>query len=464
MFKKMGLNVGYATAIFNIDLIENAKRLGFSAEEIYNPYLFFLGYEKLTCNALKFDFEGLKVVSLSNNDFKVFENNNLMMYVGFSNSEDVKFINYFINNKNIKREFFHKGNKYLEVIFNHELEKKKVCEIYYDYKGCKVIEKKFLDCGVQLESIAVYYNNITQIFSNEDEFLSFWILEQIIKNHEKIYFYIDRPLRYNNAIFRLINEKIILIGMIHAIHYNHYRSHMVGNLLTGYKQYFDNIQLLDYIVVGTELQKKDIRERFNIDEKVVVIPPSSVKEIKYKQIHKNMIAEFITVGRLAPEKRINHMIEAFNVVLLRGYKFRLSIFGVGPELKSLESLVIKYKLDKYIEFCGYTQDIMLEIEKSDCSLIASCYEGFNISIIESFSCSTPVIAYDVKYGPKALIENDVNGFLVEDGNIVEYAEKIISILENEELKSDMSKSAQFSAVDFLEDKIIEKWNMLVFES
>lgn len=461
LFKMMGLNVGYATILFNLDLVGNANKLGVLFEDLYNPYLFFLKYNEINDNIEKKDFSELKRIELANGDIKLYDENNLVMYVGYHDVNSIKFINYFIDNKIIKREFYTKNKCVLEILFSNDGERKKVCEIYYNNKGEVTIEKNYKKCGLELESIYVYYSNKIEVFKNFDEFISFWLSKQIIESFEKIYFYIDRPLRYNKSLFGLVEEKIKLIGIIHAIHYNHYRNHMVGNLLTGYKQYFDNADKMQAIVVGTKLQKDDIVERFRIYDKLYVIPPSSIGNFFIENICKNSCTEFITVGRLAPEKRIDYIIKSFELVAKKGYRFKLKIFGIGPDFVSLKKLVDELNLSSSIEFLGYSNNIINEISKAQFSLITSSYEGFNISIIESFSCGTPILSYDVKYGPKALIKNNYNGFLVEDGNIDLYANKLIDIINNPELINVMSNNAKNSAVEFMQDSVVEKWISLI---
>ena len=57
-------------------------------------------------------------------------------------------------------------------------------------------------------------------------------------------------------------------------------------------------------------------------------------------------------------------------------------------------------------------------------LLTSLYEGFALVIQESIANGTPVISYDIKYGPRDMIQDGVNGYLVEDGNIDQLAECI----------------------------------------
>lgn len=458
LLKGGGFKVCYATLNFNIDLENISKGYGISSSEILNPYYFFLKQDEFNAKDLEFNFDGLKTLSLKNGDLKVFRNNELFMYIGYDVHGKLRFINHFRSKFNFKREFYFNSNKILEIIFNSN--KTKNLELYYNYKGDVVLERKYCNDGLNVSYIELNFLNSKFTFRTEVEFLRFW-LSYCLKEFNQCFLYIDRPFRYNEILFNLDLSKFKVIGVIHAIHYNHYRSHMVGNLMTGYKGYFDNIDKLDAIIVGTQLQKNDIVDRFGIEEYIHVIPPSSLRLSELVDSNKNEKLTFISVGRLSPEKRIDHLLKAFRLVKESGFHFEFNIFGVGPELLNLQKMVVEYGLSDLVEFKGYSKNILNEINKANFSLIASAYEGFNISIIESFHCATPVISYDVKYGPRELIKDGYNGFLIEDNNIEMFSKKIIELIENPLSADDLYENSYKSSLNFSENFVAENWKSLI---
>ncbi|MEJ7541562.1 glycosyltransferase [Staphylococcus intermedius] len=61
--------------------------------------------------------------------------------------------------------------------------------------------------------------------------------------------------------------------------------------------------------------------------------------------------------------------------------------------------------------------------------MASQFEGFALSVMESVNNGCPVLAYDIRYGPRDLIVEGKNGHLVESQNIEDLAEKMKRITE-----------------------------------
>ncbi len=81
-------------------------------------------------------------------------------------------------------------------------------------------------------------------------------------------------------------------------------------------------------------------------------------------------------------------------------------------------------------------------------------EGFGISALEAQATGTLVVAYKVP-GVTDSVKNGITGILVEDGNIMELANAIIKILQDEDLRSRLSVRAMLWARQF-EWKVISK--------
>jgi glycosyltransferase involved in cell wall biosynthesis len=80
-----------------------------------------------------------------------------------------------------------------------------------------------------------------------------------------------------------------------------------------------------------------------------------------------------------------------------------------------------------------------------------------MTLIEAMSCGVPCISFDCPHGPRNIITDGKNGYLVEPYNIEALAERICHLIENEELRKEMGKEARKRAEDFTIDDIMGKW-------
>ncbi len=110
---------------------------------------------------------------------------------------------------------------------------------------------------------------------------------------------------------------------------------------------------------------------------------------------------YLIISRLAPQKRIDIAVEAFNELGLP-----LKIIGIGKEFKSLKSLS-----KPNIEFLGYLTDEQVARYYESCrSVVICCEEDFNIVAVEAQSYGKPVIAYRAGGVNETVIENRTGYF------------------------------------------------------
>src|SRR5699024_2285708 len=120
---------------------------------------------------------------------------------------------------------------------------------------------------------------------------------------------------------------------------------------------------------------------------------------------------------------------AFSKVRLREPSARFEIWGTGPARASLAELISRLKLDGCVTLKGFTSSPEIQFARASLSVVTSKFEGFGLVLIESLACGTPVAAYDVKYGPHEIID-DENGRLVHDGDEDSLANAISDLLLN----------------------------------
>lgn len=344
---------------------------------------------------------------------------------------------------------------------------------FNDYEIYIIITEKIdNDCKVSLSSkIKLIELNVNYY---EYDWKSKWHLLKtyLVKGykHKKI---LKRRLKEINPDIIISvgqSEKYILPSikgnwkLIREIHYpSDYRRLQAKNLkdriMAYLREYYDykwKIKKYDKIVL---LTNEDKENHWRDKEKVIVIPnfltfttthtPSSL-------FHKRVIS----IGRLEPPKNYGSLIRAFKKVTEKHHDWCLEIYGAGTQRKMLQQLIRECKLCDSIHIKGRTLNSKNVLKSADFFALSSSFEGFGLVLIEAMACSLPVVSYACPCGPKDIIDNGVDGFLVPQGNEAEMAEKINYLIENPEVRKKMGAAAYEKSKNYLPDKVIPLWSNL----
>lgn len=170
----------------------------------------------------------------------------------------------------------------------------------------------------------------------------------------------------------------------------------------------------------------------------------------------------IAAGRLVRQKNFASLIRAWKEVQAKHPDWTLDIYGEGSLKTSLEKLIADLRLEGAVCLQGKTQEIFKEMTNSSIFVLSSIYEGFGLVIVEAMSCGLPVVSYACPCGPKDIIEEGKDGFLVEVNDEQTLAARINQLIENEELRRQMSEAALQKSEKYKMERIIPMW-MDLFE-
>jgi len=114
-----------------------------------------------------------------------------------------------------------------------------------------------------------------------------------------------------------------------------------------------------------------------------------------------------------------------------------------------------------IIFTPPTKQIEAKYLEASIYAMTSRFEAFPMVLIEAMSCGIPVIAYDCQCGPRAIISNNENGFLIENNNQEQFATHLENLIESSELRNKMGDKAKVSVQNYDIETIMSKWNDLL---
>ncbi len=207
--------------------------------------------------------------------------------------------------------------------------------------------------------------------------------------------------------------------------------------------------------------KKDLVTIYNfIDEnKYRPVDPGTLKsDFGIKPDEKVMIH----ISNFRKVKRIPDIIESFKGVL-KEIDAKLFLVGDGPEKMEMEELVIELGLEQHVIFTGKRDDLPELLAISDVMFHLSEKEAFGLVLLEALACGLPSVATDVGGIPE-VIEDGVNGFLVQVGDTNAATEKALLLLKDDSLRATFRGNGLATAADkFHSSTIVDQYEKLYYE-
>lgn len=222
------------------------------------------------------------------------------------------------------------------------------------------------------------------------------------------------------------------------------------------------LRRVDRIIAVSEGVKREIAG-YGIDEKKMHVihngvdtdffrPKKPIYREKYGAGFDHVI---IFSGRLVKQKGIEYLMDAMKIVLEEYRKTGLIIVGEGALRESMEKRAKRLGISENVVFTGFLpeKELPYMFSSTDLMVLPSISEPFGIALIEALATGIPAIGTRVGGIPE-MIKDGINGFLVNPRNSEEMAEKIITLLSDEDLRIEMGKEARKIAVKEFDWSII----------
>jgi len=204
----------------------------------------------------------------------------------------------------------------------------------------------------------------------------------------------------------------------------------------------------DIVIALTEHMKREIKKICNRE---VFVIPNGIDLEKFSNLSKKNIrkrlkikedAKIITfVGTLCLVKGVRYLIKAMKIIKQLYPNTRLVLVGDGKEKKKLEKVVVELVLEGCVRFIGKVPngEIPEYMVVSDVFVLPSLSEGFPNVVLEAMASELPIVATNVGGLPE-IIKDGVNGFLVEPKDPEQIAEKVLLLLEDDQLRDKLSRN------------------------
>lgn len=352
------------------------------------------------------------------------------------------------------------------------------------YGGAQIFALECLKRWKKENDLTLYSVNINKkLFENYD--LDFNIIEidipyknqlmnfPLLLQHKIASKYISKHEIYNSHMFPCHSLDIenniwipqepsrILYDLKFLMNNENISKKVLYNISTPFLRYIDKkTYKAEKTIANSNYSKKYLENIYDIKINDVVYPGVDIKKFNNNKTKKEA-NQILIVSRLYKEKNIDIGIKALKLL---NDSYTMKIVGSGPYKKELENLSKKLGLTERIKFLDFVDDenLVSLYKEALCVIFMPFKEPFGMVALESLAAGTPVIGLKNGGGYTELIEDNINGFLVEN-NPYQIAQKISSIRNNDTEYKLMIKNCKSTANEYTWDNTADKL-MKIFEN
>lgn len=314
-------------------------------------------------------------------------------------------------------------------------------------------EKYKLNSNIKINYVGVSNSNCRNKF-------------ELIVNTIKRYIRLKKYIRLNS-----INKNQIVIGMgLGSSYLLPYIYNRKNNILIGtqhspvrHTKLMDifrkiTIEKMNHYVVLDKDTKINMETNCKLKDIKVIPNALTINVDSRSDINSKTV---LAIGRLSKEKGFDVLLDVWKLVTSKYNDWNLIIVGEGKEYESLNNKIKSMEIEKSVSIKPFTKEIEKYYKNASIFALSSRYEGFGLVALEAQAFGIPVVAFDCPTGPRNIINDGVDGYLVELGNINEFYEKVSNLIENKELRIKIGNNAIKNSKKFSVKNIISEWKALI---
>jgi len=319
----------------------------------------------------------------------------------------------------------------VDLLTNHDTNKIEMAAVSFGPKMNYILEKELAEKGID-----VYYLNKQKGFDVSIYFKLHKIFREFKPDVVHTHLYV---IRYT-LLPALINRIPV---MVHTIH-NNIESKEQNKLGIFVEKiayhYFGMVP-----VAISESVRVSIIKTYDMAKNHIPIIINGIDTSKYREVKKcpknNQSVRLIHIGRLNKQKNHALLIDSFKNVIDGGYDVKLIIVGDGELKEELIEKVNSLGISDKVTFLGIRSDIPELLQASDFFVFSSNWEGLPLVVLEAMSAGLPIVSTKVGGIPE-IVQDNVNGVLVEPGNQEMLVEAITKLLTDKQKLVQMGRKSR----------------------
>lgn len=221
--------------------------------------------------------------------------------------------------------------------------------------------------------------------------------------------------------------------------------------------------LSNLTVVLTEKTRQDYMKKFHIRPRKVKciynwIDPKLLSKRKPYDAGSRKI---MSVGRMGREKGYDLLVKAALKVLPSHPDWEWHIYGEGETSQMISKQIIKEGLDSQLILKGNEPNVHGLYHQYALLVLPSYREGLPLVLLEAKASGLPMVSFDIVTGPNEIIEDGVNGYLIKPYDCQEMADKIASLLDNQEMREEFAGNTKLNLKKFEQQQILTQWRSVI---
>lgn len=339
------------------------------------------------------------------------------------------------------------GMERVSIFLANELAKDKRNKVYY---VSRVSGKSFFPLSKNIRLITLTHKTEENLYWNWPKYVL--KVFQIVRKY-RIEKWID--VGSNMSLITVPAKFFIKFDLITWEHFN--LTYVWNPLTTGLSRWL-SCHYAKNVVVLTQTDKERFEAKYHTGNIQCIPNPITISKVD-SSISKEKIV--LAIGRLSYQKGYDMMLDIWKMTRCKDNGWKLVIIG-GGELKDvLSSTITNLGLDETVSLVEPTNDVEQWYARASIYLMTSRWEGLPLVLIEAVSAGLPVISFDCETGPRDIVKDGYNGFLIECFNESLLITKIDKLCDDKDLRAYFSHNSMIKSLDFSMEKIINNWNDLL---
>ncbi|MCK6240587.1 accessory Sec system glycosyltransferase GtfA [Lactiplantibacillus plantarum] len=414
VFRKLGVKCKFIFTDLIVednigDLVEN---IGFRSSEVIWLYMFFTDFSisKSTFSLSQFEKTIPSRIIHQNKAgnvvrYTMTDGTCAIVHLVDSETDILKNVEFSFENKVCRKDFY-SYKKYMTEYYQWDGDRRVLVQrVFYNTNGTVAYTETLRSDGDSLFSIG------GNIVLTKESLVGLMLRGLNLVDTDLIL--LDRSTGIGQAVVE--NKSTARLGcVIHAEHFNEQATDEQHVLWNNFYEYqLQHSDFFDFYITATDIQKNILSQQFlkyrKRKCKVYSIPVGNIDRIQRHDIQKKA---FISVSRLAPEKHIDWLVEAFIRAHDINNDITLDIYGEGSEKKKIQKIINDNGASDYIKLRGHHR-MSDTYRHYSIYISASTSEGFGLTLMEALGCGLAFVGFDVRYGNRNFIKNKKNGLLVK---------------------------------------------------